>query len=137
MISLKSRYLLTKVLWGILFIITGIAKIIMNQTTNSTIETIINIVCWIMFIIVIAISFFRRKEKVEPEDELATLNKLKAKSLIYDTIFVLMVIYLVFGRSFSLTVNSGVAFIGLGLFQIFEYIFFEHYEKKQLVDDYE
>lgn len=137
MVSLKRRYFLSKVLWGVLFMLTGICKILINQTTDIMLKNILNGLCIVMFLGVIIISFIRRKEKVEPEDELAVLNDLKAKSLIYNTIFVIIIFYLISGSSFLIVINSGVAFIAIGVLQILEYVFFNYYEKKDLINQNE
>lgn len=132
MITLRCKYLIPKMLWGILFIAVGMAKLWTLPNTNETIKNIGDVVCWGVFLIVLAAEFYIEKKKVEPMDELAVLNRLKARSIIYQGLFVLIVLYLLFGASFHFTINSGKAFLVLGIFQILEFVFFEVYERKGL-----
>lgn len=132
MITLKSKYFISKMLWGILFVVSGIIKLWVAGSSNTSIRIASDVVAWGVFLVVLATEFYAEKKKVEPMDELAVLNQLKAKSSIYNGIFVLMVIYLLFGSAFTLSINSGVAFLILGVFQILEFLLFDVYEKKEL-----
>lgn len=128
--SLKQKYFMKKVLWGFLFIISGISKLQMKNMDDGLLKSAFLYMPCLVFAGILIIEFALRKRKAEVEDELAVLNNLKAESFIYKLIFVSIFVYLVFGSSFVLTVNVGVAFIVLGIFQILEYLMFNFYEKK-------
>lgn len=128
--SLKQKYFMKKVLWGILFVISGISKLEMKNIEDGLLKNVFLFIPCLVFACILIVEFVLRKQKAEVEDELAVLNNLKAESFIYKLIFVIMFIYLVFGSSFVLTINVGIAFILLGIFQILEYLMFDFYEKK-------
>lgn len=130
--SLKQEYFIKKVLWGILFVISGVSKLEMKNMEAGLLKNVLFYIPCLVFASILIVEFILRKRKAEAEveDELAVLNNLKAKAFIYKLIFVIIFIYLVFGSSFELTVNVGVAFIVLGIFQILEYFMFDFYEKK-------
>lgn len=134
MISLKSKFFKSKMLWGILFVISGISKLISYQYSGSWIQVFFDIISYTLFGTVLLIGILSRKQTIEPEDELAILHQKKAKVFIYDLIYIVTLVYLVVGRPFTFTINVGVAFIVLGVFQILEYLFFEYFEKKELRD---
>lgn len=128
MLKLKKKYLVTKALWGVLYLISGITKVIQINEMNELLGTVMNILTWSVFVCVMGINLYFRNRKIEIEDELAQKNMLKAKALIYEFIFVCALVYLLFGSSFNM--NIGIIFLILGLFQILEYVFFEHYENR-------
>lgn len=132
MITFRSKYFISKMLWGILFVVSGIIKLWVAGSSNASIRTAGDVVAWGVFLLVLATEFYAEKKNVEPMDELAVINQLKAKGSIYNGIFVLMIIYLLFGSAFTLSINSGVVFLLLGVFQILEFLLFDIYEKKNL-----
>lgn len=132
MISLRRKYLIQKLCWGIILLLSGFREKIEgsirqlvgnNKFSNSIIPGMFNILI-IISILVFVITLLK---KSEVKDELADSNIKLSQSFIFNLLMTVALIYCLIqnmGLNIKLTLDPHLIFIIFGICSILEYFLF-------------